>query len=210
MNAGRPPDEHKERQWREHLRDWRASGLSVRALCERHGLAEPSFYAWRRKLARRAAPPPAFVAVRVVADQATAPGVALEAAADGEDGPLQFRRGALGDVVVGPGQVVEALGAALQVATPPLVEPGLDAPQGRADVVDGAAGEAETDGALARREFVVHGLSSAGQPLAVACGGLSRRDRASKGKGAVRSCAGTATDLHDALSLPSDESSTMR
>src|SRR5262249_20834222 len=83
-------------------------------------------------------------------------------------------RDALGDVVVGPGEVVQALGAVLQVAMPPLVEPGLDATQGHADVVDGAAGEAETDGALPRREFVVHGLSSAGQPLAVACGGRSR------------------------------------
>src|SRR5262249_9738796 len=100
-------------------------------------------------------------------------GVGLEAAADGADGPLQVRRGGLGDGVGAPGQVVEALGAVLQVAMPPLVEPGLDATQGRAEVVDGAAGEAETDGALTRREFVVHGLSSAGQPLAVACGELS-------------------------------------
>ena len=64
----------------------------------------------------------------------------------------------LGDLVVGPRQVVEALGAGLQVAAPPLVEPGLGAAQGRADVLDGPAGEAETDGALARREFVVHGV----------------------------------------------------
>src|SRR5262249_58652489 len=62
-------------------------------------------------------------------------GVGLEAAADGEDGPLQLGRDALGDVVVGPGQVVEALGAVPQVAAPPLVEPRLDATQGRADVV---------------------------------------------------------------------------
>src|SRR5262249_8452149 len=101
-------------------------------------------------------------------------GVTLEATADGKDGPLQLGRDALGDVVVGPGEVVEALGAVLEVAMPPLVEPGLEATQGRTDVVDGAAGEAETDGAPTRREFVVHGLSSAGQPLAVACGGRSR------------------------------------
>ena len=65
---------------------------------------------------------------------------------------------AMGDVVVGPCQVVEALGSGLQVAAPPLVEPGLGSAQGRADVLDGPAGEAETDGALARREFVVHGV----------------------------------------------------
>jgi hypothetical protein len=49
-------------------------------------------------------------------------GMGLEPAADREDGPLQFGRDALGDVVVGPGQVVEAVGAGLQIAAPPLVE----------------------------------------------------------------------------------------
>jgi hypothetical protein len=37
-------------------------------------------------------------------------GVGLEPASDGEDGPLQFGRDAPGDMVVGPRQVVEALG----------------------------------------------------------------------------------------------------
>jgi hypothetical protein len=55
-------------------------------------------------------------------------------------------------------QVVQALGAVLQVATPPLVEPSLGAAQGRTDVLDGPAGEAETDGALTRCELVVHGV----------------------------------------------------
>jgi hypothetical protein len=44
------------------------SGLSVRAFCVRHGLAQASFYAWRRVLERRAAEQPAFVPVQVVAD----------------------------------------------------------------------------------------------------------------------------------------------
>src|SRR5262249_47303013 len=94
------------------------------------------------------------------ADEAVAggrTGVGLEPAADGEDGPLQLGRDTLGDVV-GPGEVVEPLGAGLQVAAPPLVEPGLGAAQGRAEVLDGPAGEAETDGALTRREFVAHGV----------------------------------------------------
>src|SRR6516164_230862 len=94
-------------------------------------------------------------------DQAVASGrrgMGLEPATDGEDGALQLGRDALGDVVVGPGQVVETLGAVLQVATPPLVEPRLAAAQSRADVLDGAAGETETDGGLTRREVVVHGV----------------------------------------------------
>jgi hypothetical protein len=43
----------KERFWRRTLRQWRRSGLSVRAYCAEHGLAEPSFYAWRRIVAER-------------------------------------------------------------------------------------------------------------------------------------------------------------
>jgi hypothetical protein len=43
----------KERFWRRMVRVWRRSGLSVRAFCAEHGLAEPSFYAWRRIVAQR-------------------------------------------------------------------------------------------------------------------------------------------------------------
>jgi hypothetical protein len=42
----------------------------------------------------------------------------------------------LGDVVGGVGQVVEALGARLEVAAPPLVEPELGAAQGLTDELD--------------------------------------------------------------------------
>jgi transposase-like protein len=61
----RDPD--KEEFWRTTLRDFTASGQGVRAYCHRHGLAEHSFYSWRRNLARRESsgrPPakqPAFV-----------------------------------------------------------------------------------------------------------------------------------------------------
>src|SRR5262249_7177103 len=56
-------------------------------------------------------------------------GTGLEPAADGEDGPLQLGRDLLGDEMAGPGQVVEARGARLDVAAPPLVEPTLGAAQ---------------------------------------------------------------------------------
>ena len=46
-------DRGKERFWRGMMQHWRRSGLSVRDFCAEHGLAEPSFYAWRRTLARR-------------------------------------------------------------------------------------------------------------------------------------------------------------
>lgn len=43
----------KERTWRKHVADQARSGLNARAYCQRKGLSEPSFYAWRRELARR-------------------------------------------------------------------------------------------------------------------------------------------------------------
>jgi transposase-like protein len=43
----------KERFWRRHIARQARSGISVRAYCEQHGVSEPSFYAWRRELARR-------------------------------------------------------------------------------------------------------------------------------------------------------------
>lgn len=55
----------KERFWRIQLRQWRKSGLSVRAFCEVQGLAEPSFYFWRRTLAQREAAAVRFVPVQV-------------------------------------------------------------------------------------------------------------------------------------------------
>ncbi|HEV3217600.1 MAG TPA: hypothetical protein VGZ27_17855 [Vicinamibacterales bacterium] len=43
----------KERHWRHVVRKWRSSGLSVREFCDWQALSEPSFYAWRRELAKR-------------------------------------------------------------------------------------------------------------------------------------------------------------
>jgi hypothetical protein len=57
-------------------------------------------------------------------------GMRLEPPPDREDGALQLGRDPLGDLVVGSGEVVEALGPGLGVAAPPLVEPELGAAQG--------------------------------------------------------------------------------
>jgi len=43
----------KEQRWRRLLGLWRRSGLTGRDFCVEHGLSEPSFYAWRREIARR-------------------------------------------------------------------------------------------------------------------------------------------------------------
>ena len=83
MAPGRARDERKEQQWRRWIDQRRASGLSVRDFCARHGLATASFYAWRRVLERRAAERPAFVPVQVVADAVPAQASALA----GDDSP---------------------------------------------------------------------------------------------------------------------------
>jgi hypothetical protein len=40
----------KALRWREILRRQAASGVSIRQFCTSEGLAEPSFYAWRKRL----------------------------------------------------------------------------------------------------------------------------------------------------------------
>ena len=78
MAPGRAREERKERQWRRRISEWRASGLSVRAFCARHGLASASFYAWRGVPERRAAEHPESVPVQVVADATPTQASALE------------------------------------------------------------------------------------------------------------------------------------
>jgi hypothetical protein len=67
MSQGRPRDPRKEQQWQQWIQQWQASGLSVRAFCARHRLAEPRFYAWRRLLRQRQRHSTGFVPVRVLA-----------------------------------------------------------------------------------------------------------------------------------------------
>jgi transposase len=76
MTYGKPRDPRKEQQWRDWIHQWQHSGLSVRAFCARHGLAPPSFYAWRRTLQQRDTA--AFIPVRLVPDESPAPAASLE------------------------------------------------------------------------------------------------------------------------------------
>lgn len=46
-------DRGKERFWRDMVGRWRQSGVTIRDFCDAHGLSEPSFYGWRRELAKR-------------------------------------------------------------------------------------------------------------------------------------------------------------
>lgn len=77
MAQGKARDPRKEQQWRRWIDQWQHSGLTVRAFCARHGLSEPSFYAWRRTLQQRQ-PVPTFVPVRVVPDSTSAAAASIE------------------------------------------------------------------------------------------------------------------------------------
>lgn len=72
-------DLKRERTWRRHIEQQRASGLTIRMYCAAHQLHETSFYFWRQEIAKRdresAARPtatPAFVPVAVIAPPADA------------------------------------------------------------------------------------------------------------------------------------------
>lgn len=79
-----PRDAAKEAWWREQVRAQSQSGLSVRAYCRQQQVSEPSFYAWRKELAKRdqerqaqerqpSAPTPPARATSVLAARATRP-----------------------------------------------------------------------------------------------------------------------------------------
>lgn len=60
------------RKWRDFILRQQASGLSVAAFCRREGLAESSFFTWKRKLATAAAATPVFVEATVADDAPSA------------------------------------------------------------------------------------------------------------------------------------------
>lgn len=70
-------DSGREHFWRQTLLQWRRSKLNVRDFCSEKGLSEPSFYSWRRELARRdqeaatAKARRAFVPVAIQAEDAS-------------------------------------------------------------------------------------------------------------------------------------------
>ena len=137
-------------------------------------------------------------------------GVGPEPAAEREDGPLRFGREPQGDVVVGPGQVVEAVGPGLQLAAQPLTEPDLGAADGGADGLDGPAGEAQGNGAMTSSQFMAHGYLRV-----AAAGGRPRRyfntwRRAGRGSSGSRGQARAATGRRDALSVRRAEREAMR
>jgi len=78
------------------MRRWRTSGLSARAYCAEQGLSEPSFYAWRRRLAESEATVQ-FVPLTVTPEVRTA------TEADGSTGAVELVLGAGRRLRIGPG-----------------------------------------------------------------------------------------------------------
>jgi transposase len=72
MSGTRGRNGDREHFWRQAIADWKKSGQSVQAFCNKLGVSQPSFYAWRRDFAQRdeqrPAATPVFVPLRVVAD----------------------------------------------------------------------------------------------------------------------------------------------
>jgi transposase len=77
MAHGKPRDPRKEQHWRRLIQLWKNSGLTVRAICARHHITQPSFYAWRRELQQRDATT-TFVPVQVVTDDQPASSTPIE------------------------------------------------------------------------------------------------------------------------------------
>ena len=60
----------REPFWREAVADWKKTGQTIAAFCRARGIAQASFYAWRRQLTGRdrVAPAATFVPLTVVPD----------------------------------------------------------------------------------------------------------------------------------------------
>ena len=79
MSRGRG-DSERAGEWRERLARWSASGLSVRAFCAQQGVAEASFYYWKRALRLRDAETPSAAARSSAAARETAVGATVAGA----------------------------------------------------------------------------------------------------------------------------------
>jgi hypothetical protein len=77
--ANHQRDPVKEQFWRQTVKQWQSSGLSVRSFCIREALSEASFHQWRRELAlrdqaaRRSRSGPRFVPIEIVPDNKPVP-----------------------------------------------------------------------------------------------------------------------------------------
>jgi transposase-like protein len=92
--------------WRDRLRRFRASGMTVARFCEFERVSQPSFYQWRRKLESRnsaaAKARPVFQQVVVAPAAAVSPGLRVRLASGAEievgAGNLEVIRAVVGEL----------------------------------------------------------------------------------------------------------------
>jgi transposase-like protein len=65
-NRAAAPRHEPEQFWRELIDRQRRSGQSIAAFCRTHGISQPSFFSWRKRLRLYSdAPPSPFVPVQI-------------------------------------------------------------------------------------------------------------------------------------------------
>lgn len=65
-NTATPRRRQREPFWRDLITRQRRSGQSIATFCRNHGVSQPSFFAWRRRLRLHSgAPPSPFVPVQI-------------------------------------------------------------------------------------------------------------------------------------------------
>ena len=110
MNARESSAFHK---WRELVERQRSSGLSVAAFCARHGIAVPSLYAWRRRLAAT----PAFVEAKVAGAPGTRSSGVIEVRLRGGRRLLVRREGFDRELLLEVVAALESLGRGREVSS---------------------------------------------------------------------------------------------
>jgi transposase-like protein len=96
----------KAAEWRDRLRRFRASGMTVTRFCEMERVSQPSFYQWRRKLEETGGAGevrPVFQPVVVTPAASAGPGLVVRLASGAElevgAGNLDVIRAVVGELV---------------------------------------------------------------------------------------------------------------
>jgi transposase-like protein len=100
-------------KWRGLVERQRSSGLSVAKFCARHGIAAPSLYAWRRRLAAT----PAFVEAKLAGVPGPEPSGMVEVRLCGGRRLLVRREGFDRELLVEVVAALEGLGRGREVSS---------------------------------------------------------------------------------------------
>jgi len=76
-SSAAPPRHEREPFWRDLIARHQRSGQSVAAFCRDHGVSQPSFFSWRKRLRLHSAPSP-FVPIQIDLSAPLAPPAPIE------------------------------------------------------------------------------------------------------------------------------------